>query len=421
LRVRFDIPRPFSLFCLYVILLILLPSGTIFGLPVKIPVFLPLLALGLKLSFQEDNCLFECGFNISIVAAFVAWLLLSQLYPMFSFTNGLSQFKDIVTTLIGCWIIRVFTKTEQDLISFLRVCVYTVAFGSFIKLFIFIYSLRTGVSIASIIDGISNAFGVQLMVMDFGDVGGRLQFASDTLLPMCIFAVLCARTKLRIGSITSVLVTGLLIFSAIFTFSRFLWGNTALAVLLGLLVAKKEKVHLIYIAAATAVSVYFFDLLYVVVTLRLSNNIADSSDIERVVQGRTLHAFFMDAPLFGHGLGSYAVASIRAIDLPYIYELQVPALLGQVGIVGMMLFSFLLFNHYRKAFRFKSGNMLYQSSILLMLLAFLASGFFNPTLLTSAAAVSFGLIFSLARMESAVWTRRKASCRYRLHQFQRFT
>jgi O-antigen ligase len=307
----------------------------------------------------------------------------------------MSHYKDIATMLIGCWLVRIFTEEERDLKSFIKLCIYFVAFNGLLKFAILEYSLVSGVPLALIIDRISKAFGVELMSMEVGEVGVRLQFVSDPMLPMCLFSLSCLRKRLSIGGLPSVFMMAMLVFSAIMTFSRFLWAAAALGLVMGIVVAKKDKVHLVYVATVSLATAYFFDLISTMVNLRIAGDANDSSDTTRADQKRALHSFFMESPFWGHGLGSHSTISIRQVDLPYNYELQVPALLGQVGVVGALALFGLLVNYYRKAFSLTP--FLYQASVFAMLCMFLISGFFNPTLITSSAAASFGLIFVLAK------------------------
>jgi O-antigen ligase len=136
------------------------------------------------------------------------------------------------------------------------------------------------------------------------------------------------------------------------------------------------------------------------IDLRFSNALAGASDKVRVWQIDALREFFWDAPIFGHGMGSYVLQHVRSAELPYAYEVQLLALAAEFGVVGMAIFAFLLLNYYRKAFSFKKGSLSYQFSICLMLVCFLGAGLFNPCLLVSMSAVSYGLLFVLASLGS---------------------
>ena len=146
---------------------------------------------------------------------------------------ALIQYKDVITTLAGCWFVRIFTHNEKDLKFFIKLCLYTVAFGSLLKVVLFTYSIATGTSSTDLIGSIRRVFGVQLMTTDFEGMGGRIQYISDTMIPICLFVILRLRKKLDIRSLSSILVFALLICSSLMTFSRSLWGSSLLGAGLG--------------------------------------------------------------------------------------------------------------------------------------------------------------------------------------------
>jgi len=389
-----------ALFSLYIVLLTLLPSGSVFGVNVKIIVFIPLSIMALQILAGEEEAIWQFAFISAAISVFMMWTIHSLLDPYYAQWAFL-QYRDVLTTFAGCLFVRLFTKRETDRRAFVRLCIYTVAGGSFIKILIFLWSLRTGVSVSEIVDRASIFFGVRLMTIELGPLGGRLEFPSDSLLPICVFAVLSLRKNLQIGGLKSFFILGLLLTSTLYTFSRFIWANTVLALCLGILVSRRDKMHLVYLSVAAAVSLYFLDVISALAALRFSDTLVGASDLERTRQIIALKQFFWDAPFFGHGLGSYVLQFVRSNELPYAYEVQALALAGQVGLIGMGLLVFFLLNYYRKAFSFRPGTRAYQTSVFLLLATFLASSFFNPCLLTSLAAVSYGLIFVLASLGSS--------------------
>ena len=165
-----------------------------------------------------------------------------------------------------------------------------------------------------------------------------------------------------------------------------------------MLISRRDKMVLLYLAIIGAVTAFFFPMLSTLITLRFSSSLADTSDMYRVWQIVALKRFFWNAPLFGNGLGSYALDHKRSVEVPYAYEVQILALLGQMGLVGTAFLIALLINYYRKAFNFRPGTRLYHAVLLVLLIDFIGAGFFNPDLLVSMSAVSYGLIFVMARM-----------------------
>jgi hypothetical protein len=133
-----------------------------------------------------------------------------------------------------------------------------------------------------------------------------------------------------------------------------------------------------------------------VVELRFSEKLSGASDAERIWQISVLKSFFASAPLLGHGLGSYALELKRSFDTPYAYEVQVLALFGQFGLIGVGLLALLLVNYYRKAFSFRKGVLLPQIAAAILLMDLLLAAFFNPLLLASMSAVGYSLVFLVA-------------------------
>lgn len=391
----------FSLFCLYYMTLVLLPGGSIFGLNLKVLVFLPVAFFAIRISLNQRNALRQLAVSAAMIAIFLLWIMVAQWYSFYDTRLSFAQYRDVSTTFAGCWFVRLYTLDEAKRRTFLRLCLYTVAFGGLLKALIFAYALSRGVSVSVIMDGIAKAFGVQLMTFDLGDAVGRIQYPSDTLVPVCLFAILCLRKKLGIGGFTSLVIVTCLLSSSIFTFSRFMWIYTVFGALLGLAVGKKDRMHLLYFAGTGAVVAYTFKALALVIGLRFSDQVVDSSDATRTEQKGALINFLKDAPFFGHGLGTYTSLVIRDSDLYYNYEMQVIALAGQVGIVGIALLLGIMVNYYRKAFSFRRGSRLYQVAVFLMLLLFLLSGFFNPYLVSSIASATFGMLFALAALGSS--------------------
>ena len=191
----------------------------------------------------------------------------------------------------------------------------------------------------SVVAAVSRAFRVDLMTMDIGAVFGRVQFVSDAVIPICIFIVVRYRDQLGLGYTRAVASILLLLVSVAFSFSRYLWGYTVIALLVGLLLAKRDRFKAALIASVAIVVLVSLPVLSDLYRLRFSDEIAGSSDSVRVDQKEALQHFFLDAPILGHGWGSYTTLLIRSRDTPQAYEMEVLSLAGQTGIVGITFFS----------------------------------------------------------------------------------
>ncbi|WP_083346144.1 O-antigen ligase family protein [Terriglobus roseus] len=386
-----------KLFALYIFISVILPGGSILGINVKILTFVPLTLYGIQLLSRQREAISQVFFALMVAAVASFWLIPSLMNPFYDIW-GFPQYKDVLTTLLGCLLVRLFTLDMVSREKFIRLCIYAVAFGSFLKVLLFLYSIKSGVSISDVIQRVSHVTGVVLMSVDIDGAGIRIQFPSDNVIPICVFAITALRKRLRIGALSSFLIVALFVTSSLFTFSRFIWVSTLFAFFLGMLLAEKDRMRWVYLGVAGAVTLYFISMITDLIELRFASSLATASDQVRAWQIAKLKEFFWQAPLFGHGMGSYPIHFKRSEEVFYAYEVQVLALFGEFGLVGMGLFVLLMVNYYRKAFSFSAGTSKYQFAIFLLLLNYLAAGFFNPCLLVSFSAVSYGLIFALAGM-----------------------
>ena len=390
------------LFSLYTALLVLLPSGNIFGVNVKVIAFLLLFPVALYKWFSSAPVTYVTTIRLLFPPLLLSvWLLLSILNGG-SILLAFLQFKDVIVTLIGCWFVSLYVNDESTTIRYLRLVIYCVAITSLAKLALLMYAIANGIPILDIVTRISTFFGVGLMTTDFnaaGEVGGRFQFISDTLIPLCIFSVLSLRHRLRLSGIQAFILNGLLLASAVFSFSRYLWMSCAIAAFVGVLLARKDKLLILYACIAVAVAILSFDYIQDLVILRFSDAVAGSSDIERTAQTPVLVKLFLDAPLMGHGMGSYSHQVIRSDDLPYSYEEQLLALAGQVGLIGLLSLTGIVLRYFRGILIVRHKDRPYQLAIIVLIVVFLAGGMFNPCLISSVASVSFGALIALSKVD----------------------
>jgi hypothetical protein len=114
-----------------------------------------------------------------------------------------------------------------------------------------------------------------------------------------------------------------------------------------------------------------------------------------VAQVAALKSFIADAPWFGHGLGTYSHLVWRSLDAPYVYEAQLLALFGQVGIVGVFLLVVLMMSYFRWFRPNGQRSVMLSAGLFLLLVGWLAGGFLNPSVISSAASVSYAAIFAI--------------------------
>ena len=380
----------------YVLMLVVLPSGTILGINVKLPCFLLLIPLTLQVSFARGQMTVARLVRLlSVPAVLLLWAFLSQLYGYDS-RLALLQFIDIMVTMGTCWFAAVLCNRDQgETLLLLRWIVYAEVCASSLKIAMLLYAFIRGIPVTAMLDWIQSIFGVQLMGYDFESAFGRFEFVSDNIIPICIFALLCYRNLLSKHTARTLLMIALMVISSLFSFSRFLWAHTVMALVLGLLLGKKDRFQAILVGILSALTAFSLPFIIVVVSLRFSTSVVTDSDADRIQQVAALKNFITDAPWFGHGLGTYSHLVWRSLDAPYVYEAQLLALFGQVGIVGVFLLVVLMMSYFRWFRPNGQRSVMLSIGLFLLLVGWLAGGFLNPWVISSAASVSYVAIFAL--------------------------
>lgn len=380
---------------LFVCACIILPSGSIGGLNVKQILFAAtLLAMGMRAGrFGFTKAM---GRNaILLVALLFAWVPLAYLTGRSDGLLPLSQFKDIAVTVATAFLVSLYITDEHKRDRFVRVVLYSVGITSTIKVIAYAYAAATGTTVSDIIRVINDLFDQNLATLDDGGLGARFLFVSDSLLPLALYALLSSKGRFGISAKFSVLLTMLFVFSTVFAFSRFIWLYTAIAVALAVITTRLDRTKLVYIVLVGLTAAYFWQELTLLYELRLSDEQIDFSDGLRDEQSGPLYKFAADAPILGHGLGTYTVEIIREPVSRYSYELQLVALVGQIGAVGISILALLVAYYYRGVFDLRRP-VVQSVSIAILIAIWIESGFQNPWLASSSAGVTFGFLYSLA-------------------------
>lgn len=400
-------PRSVRLFryCLgiYIYMLVLLPSGSILGFNVKIVWFFALLPGAFLLYFGRGRATLSRTLLLLLIPAIMLfWFLLAQ-WNGFELASSLAHYKDLIVTICSCWFAALLCAEGYDeSIRFLHTVIRAEVAASLLKVLLLAYALLRGVSVTEVSLWIKNIFGVSLMTYDFESTLGRIQFISDGIIPICIFAILCFRQRLRIGSALAHGMLLLLLASDFFAFSRYLWVFTVLAIVLGLLLGERSLFQVTVMVGVGLVTLVCLPLLVTVISLRFSSTVVDSSDQDRVQQVTALKDFWASEPVIGHGLGSYTRRVIRKDDAPYSYEMQLLALCGQIGVLGMVGMTALGLYYFRSLWPWKRLGAMHGLGLSLLLSAWIGSGVVNPAIISSAASVSYAAIFAIIEARRAL-------------------
>jgi hypothetical protein len=358
----------------------------------------------IALSYKDIGALeAKCHNTIFWMAAFsilLSYLLLSGILGEASWYSAVMQGKDIVVTFTIPVILAFFVKQRLlDYRSFLDLVTFGVVISSLMKIFILVYAYMLSISAADIVNSISLFFGVKLMTCELipGEQSlTRIQFVSDFILPFVIFKM----TKYpRLFGVSSMLLFFIISLSVMLSFSRYMWAFSVVALIFGLIVNISDcksnfRTFLSLMVLMIVVGLGVGFLGYKVLHLRFSQEVIEGSDSVREIQLKKLLDWFINKPIFGHGLGSHVPDLVRSELRDYSYELQLVALSGQIGIFGCIILLYMASVYYIKAIDYNRFN-IEILSISILLSIWIMSGFFNPTLFSSGASVIFASIWAL--------------------------
>ena len=389
------------LFSIFIFTTIFFPSGTLYGINLKLPLYAALIPLAGYRFFRGRATAYDLIRVLCVPAVLALWIVVGLVYG-FDPAGVLRQYTDILLTMLLCWFATLFRgQDEAQSFRLARLVLGAEITTCAMKLGLIAYSLLRGIPVVQVVGAVSEAFGVNLMTMDLGALFGRVQFVSDFLIPVCIFIVFRYRNRLGFSSWRASYVILLLLVSVTFSFSRYLWAFSVLALLLGLVLGKRDRFQLSVIGVLALAVLASLPALSVLYQLRFSEQVAGESDLERTDQSVALRQFFLDAPLLGHGLGSFSNQVIRDNSSKasrYGYEMQILALAGQVGVGGMGLLAALIVWYYRDLWSRDEAPLSDRLAITTLLLCWFAVGLYNPLLLNPVAGVNYMTFAALAAL-----------------------
>lgn len=375
---------------------IILPTGSVFDINVKF-IFLFLLVI---LSFFVDNGsgVIRCIKGMLIPVLFLVLFLLISEISSTKNNEALLQTKDILTFFFMTTIAYSFIRKNDNSEEFIsKVIINNLVFLSALKILIFMYAQVTGISVTQIMSIISDIFNTKLMTLDSDDIAiSRISFMSDYVLPIAIYILTKEIVNSRITLFKTITLI-LLVLSIILSLSRFLWVIGATSIALALMHEIKKSKSIFIVAIAVMLMLYALTLPSVqeAINFRFNSNDSDLSDLARQLQYNAIIDSIGKYPLLGQGLGYYLPTLIRSSAAKYSYELQIPALAMQVGLIGTLLFFSITFS---KLYKSALNLNLYDKCIyLILIILWLIGGFFNPVIISSSGGIAFLLLYVLPK------------------------
>ena len=388
---------PFAATLLQALLIIAvcLPSGSILGLNVKIPVFsLFSIVLIFYLVTHSDD--WPSIGDLTLLALFVAglsfWGLVAILGPESDSKQLFLQLKDLASTVVLAWLCifcirrRILTPGQVA-----KAVIYGVVALALMKLALIVFTVGQKIDPIQVI---ANIFGEESLVG--GEIGfgiARIEFPSDIVTSFGLFVVLCPsvsgvrfRKAAVVGTVAVLLISGLL------AFARYIWFLDAVAIAAAMILERRTKLLIAVMAPLIPLTYVYYEALQPVVESRFFSNQASESDLIRLEQSKALLGEIESRPLIGKGLGAHAEAVIRNEENRYSYELQWMALSMQFGALGITGIVTLIVASSRDLWAARHPA---KPWLILLFMLWLLSGWTNPHLTSSFAGATFGMFMAL--------------------------
>jgi hypothetical protein len=401
-------PRPLVALLLQFMLMVAvcLPTGSIFGLNVKIPVFaLFFLAFGFYIATHSSDWLHgsELVFMGCFTAALCFWALIAIFHGQSETAQVFLQLKDIASTVVLAWLCIFFVHRRllrpEDIV---KPVIYGALALAAMKL------LLIAVTIGPHIDPI------QLLTSVFGEdalVGGsmafgltRVEFSSDIIGSFALFAILCPSVSgIHFRRFTAFCAVGILLASGLLAFARYIWFLEFVAIVAALIVERKLKLLAIAIVVIAPLTIVYYEALQPLVEARFFSDQVSDSDLIRIEQFKALSDAIKVRPLIGNGLGTHVNEVIRNQQNKYSYELQWVSLFMQFGFLGICGIMVLIAASARDLFRARHPA---KPWLMALFALWLLSGWTNPHLTSSFAGATFGMFMALfyaIRYHSSAW------------------
>lgn len=375
---------------------IVLPSGSLFNLNVKLIVLV--LFLILLICFNRSNILIKLLLSLVPVFGFIIFELC---YTIFfkepDMGSMLGQAKDIFIFFTYFYLLILFFK--NDLKSLSNSIINAAVFVGFLKFIILLYGFLFNVSISDLMYGIAEYTNTVIMTLDVS--GGflfRINYISDSIISVAFFFLM---TEIYSGNkkIDKFILFKLILlsFSALITMSRYQWAAFVASILLANLLYFRSRKSIISLAISSTCLVLLLlqESVQEMILLRFDSKTVDVSDFERILQQKSIYSAIIDYPLLGNGLGYYIPNLIRSDVAKYLYELQIPALIMQFGVLGFILLSLITLFPLFSGLKRKSFLWLFVYCSIILI--WLGGAMINAILFSSSSALVFALIYIYSR------------------------
>lgn len=376
---------------------ILLPSGSIYGVNVKLAI--SVIALLLMACYLPKE-----GVEKKFLYALMGLISFLLFYTLIALNNGIPG-QDIIShgTAISSLFLLIYlptfaiskkiaSKDEIIKIIFISLFVFSL-FKLSISTAIWLGHEPTQVRLL-----LESIFGVSFIGLDTGSFY-RVHWPADYLLPPALYFILQNKQPhYPFGKLQKNIFLAVFILAIIIAYSRLLYVYSLTAIALAFILANKDNNKKILIIALLVPTVLIY-LLYSnsnmiadFISLRYSGEFAKSSDATRDAMLNALLQSFYDNFLLGRGLGAGTIGYINIEAVPWYFELQWLSIAMQFGIMGFI--PILALALAPAVISLNINRSKYNLGLIIIYFFWLMVGIFNGFMLTSAGGVIFLLFIT---------------------------
>jgi O-antigen ligase/polysaccharide polymerase Wzy-like membrane protein len=387
---------------------VFLPSGSLFGINLKIFFFLlTLFFLLLDLTSQPKKIKLSPEFVLICLFSFliiIFWLCIAFFYDENELSSVLSAFKNFSVTLLIIFVsFFLYSQNRLSLNYFLKLLFVSNFTFSLIKIAIVALLFSGSLNIDVFFQYLEKISSINPVSGQIMEGVTRLQLINDILTPFLLFFMFQHKKfGFKVKFIYQKAYELISIFSILLSYSRFIWFIAVVSYLFHCTLNKKMKT----LATFLFISAILVSIPSIRETLgnRFFSADTSSSDEIRQVQYKALIDEISGFPIFGKGVGGYTKEVIRDDEEHYTYELQWLAFLLQFGAIGFLFLLLLVFIVSVPLFSKLTKLTL---AVLALYFLWLFSGFTNPYLISSTSGVMFSLFLITAFQLNKMATRPK--------------
>lgn len=377
-----------------------LPSGFIFGFPLRHFVFLSSVFL-LTVILFKSNFKISYSSKVRIYAVLTVILLMYLIYSIFQVTEMSYIFEDFKFIFIT-FLFFVFIELAKYLNNLSYKSLYEFAFlWAYYGVFLFCISkvilvfalLFNYIDYSYVTRIIFPAINYEPVGLSIELIGSRFSFVTLDFLSVVVFLFLLFDKNLSkiIPDKSKYLFYIFFLISLFSAYSRFLFAIIPIMVFI-IYILNKEYKKIVFISLLVLCLIFInFELITSILQNRFLNQ--GHSDSHRIDMINNLTFFWNESVIFGHGYGSYVPWYIRSGEIPFSYEVQLLSILMRFGLFSLLFFFAIEIIIIWYILKFQSKRLIF---VFLMFNLLLLASVTNQYLFNSTTNVTMLIMYLMA-------------------------